>query len=165
FLSTLHVVFTDVDVILICNVANAPYAWVPRLFGKPTALNVDGLDRKRRKWNLLGQWFLYLCEVLAAVTPTRLVTDAYAIQKYYRQRYRKHSDMIAYGADPPAGDHDVARFGVQSRRYLLYVARLEPENNPELVIRAYADVPTDWPLVIVGGNTYRPDYERKLQSM
>src|SRR5581483_11791630 len=28
FLSTLRVVFTDVDVILICNVANAPYAWV-----------------------------------------------------------------------------------------------------------------------------------------
>src|SRR5690349_8634328 len=111
FLSTLHVIFTDVDVVLICNVANAPYAWIPRLFGKPTALNVDGLDRKRRKWNFLGQWFLHFCEMLAAITPTRLVTDALAVQKYYRQRYHKKSDMIAYGAEPLGGDTDVAKFG------------------------------------------------------
>lgn len=165
FLSILHVIFTDVDAMLICNVANAPYAWIPRLFGKPTALNVDGLDRKRRKWNFLGQSFLYLCEVLAAFTPSRLITDARAIQDYYLRRYGKKSDMIAYGAEPPASHDDVSRFGVQRRQYILYVARLEPENNPELVIRAYRHVPTDWPLVIVGGNMYRPEYERQLQSI
>ncbi len=164
-LSIAHVIFTDVDAILICNVANAPYAWIPRLFGKPTALNVDGLDRKRRKWNFFGQSFLYLCEVLAAFTPTRLVTDALAVQQYYERRYRKESDMIAYGAEPPASSHDVSQFGLQSRQYILYVARLEPENNPELVIRAYRDVPTEWPLIVVGGNTYRPEYERKLQEI
>jgi glycosyltransferase involved in cell wall biosynthesis len=164
-LSILHVVFTNVDAILICNVANAPYAWIPRPFGKPTALNVDGLDRKRRKWNFLGQWFLHLCEVLAAFTPSRLVTDARAVQEYYRRRYRKSSSMIAYGAEPPAGDEGVSQFGLESRKYILYVARLEPENNPELVIRAYREVATDWPLVIVGGNTYRPQYEKYLQSM
>jgi len=60
FVSILHVIFSDVDAMLICNVANAPYAWIPRLFGKPTALNVDGLDRKRRKWNFIGQAFLHL---------------------------------------------------------------------------------------------------------
>ena len=56
------------DIILICNVANSPFAWIPPLAGKPVALNVDGLDRKRRKWNFLGQWFLYFCEVLSAYT-------------------------------------------------------------------------------------------------
>ena len=164
-LSVFHVLFTDVEAILICNVANAPYAWIPRLFAKPTALNVDGLDRKRRKWNFLGQWFLHFCEVLSVMTPTRLVTDAQAVQDYFRRRYYKRSNMIAYGAEPPASDADVKRFGVETRRYILYVARLEPENNPELVIRAYRDVETDWPLVVVGGNTYKPDYERKLQGM
>lgn len=164
-LSILHVLRTDVDAMLICNVANAPYAWIPRLFGKPTALNVDGLDRKRRKWNFIGQWFLHFCEVLAAFTPTRLVTDARAVQKYYRRRYRKSSSMIAYGAEPPTGDEGVNQFGLECRNYVLYVARLEPENNPELVIRAYREVATDWPLVIVGGNAYRPEYEKHLQGM
>ncbi len=165
WLSILHVIFTDVDAILICNVANAPYAWIPRLFGKPAALNVDGLDRKRRKWNFLGQWFLHLCEMLAAFTPTRLVTDACTVQQYYERRYARKSDMIAYGAEPPASSNDVGRFGLEARKYILYVARLEPENNPELVIRAYRDVRTDWPLVVVGGNTYRPEYERRLQEL
>src|SRR5262249_40669857 len=74
FLSIVHAVFSDADVILICNVANSPFAWIPRLVGKPTALNVDGLDRKRRKWNFLGQWFLYACEILSSFTPTQVVT-------------------------------------------------------------------------------------------
>src|SRR5215813_11410284 len=165
FISVLHVLFADVDVILICNVANSPFAWIPRLVGKPTALNVDGLDRKRRKWNFVGQWFLQWCELLSSFTPTRVVTDALAVQAYYRKRYRKESEMIAYGAEPPATKDHLGQFGLASKQYILYVARLEPENNPELVIRAYRSLNTNWPLVVVGGNTYRPSYVQELQAI
>jgi glycosyltransferase involved in cell wall biosynthesis len=165
FLSVLHVLFTRTEVMLICNVANSPFAWIPRLVKKPTALNVDGLDRKRRKWNFLGQWFLHLCEAASVLTPTRLVTDAHVVQQYYWTRYRKKSEMIGYGAEPPSTSNHLGVFGLSSRRYILYVARLEPENNPELVIGAYRSSGTDWPLVIVGGNPYQPDYVRQLQSL
>ncbi len=165
FLSIVHVLFVDAEVVLICNVANSPFAWIPRTAGKPTALNVDGLDRKRRKWNFLGQWFLHFCELLSTYTPTRVVTDARAIQDYYWQRYRKKSEMIGYGAEPPCTSNHFASFGLSSRRYLLYIARLEPENNPELVLRAYRDLRTDWPLVVVGGNPYQPAYVRQLESL
>src|SRR6202023_2047481 len=73
--------------------------------------------------------------------------------------------MIGYGAEPPVTSNHFSRFGLSSRRYILYIARLEPENNPELVLRAYRDLPTDWPLVIVGGNPYQPAYVRQLQSL
>src|ERR1700674_2046894 len=96
FLSTVHVLFGDAEVVLICNVANSPLAWMPRLVGKPTALNVDGLDRKRRKGIFLGQWFLHLCELLSTYSPTRLVTDAGTIRDYFWNRYHKTSEMIAY---------------------------------------------------------------------
>lgn len=165
FLSILHVIFTDAEVLLVCNVASSPFVWIPRVFGKPTALNVDGLDRKRRKWNFMGQWFLHLCEVLSAYTPSRVITDARAIQHYYWERYRTKSEMIAYGAEPPPNCNHPADFGLSSKHYILYVARLEPENNPELVIRAYKNLSTDWPLVIVGGNTYTPSYVRQLESL
>jgi len=165
FLSTVHVLFGDAEIVLICNVANSPFAWMPRLAGKPTALNVDGLDRKRRKWNFLGQWFLHLCELLSTYTPTRVVTDARAIQDYYWQRYGKKSEMIGYGAEPPSPSKHFASFGLSRRRYILYIARLEPENNPELVLRAYRELRTDWPLVIVGGNPYQPVYVRQLKSL
>lgn len=165
FLSVMHVVFSDVDLVLLCNVANSPLAWIPRVFGKPTVLNIDGLDRKRRKWNFLARFFLLLCEMIAVVTPTRLVTDALVIQEYYWRRYRKRSTMIAYGADVPEGCEDLVGFSLPEKRYILYVSRLEPENNPELVIRAYREVKTDWPLVVVGGNPYDGFYMEHLKSI
>src|SRR5258708_13767303 len=73
--------------------------------------------------------------------------------------------MIGYGAEPPCTSNHFASFGLSSRRYLLYIARLEPENNPELVLRAYRNLRTDWPLVIVGGNPYQPTYVRQLESL
>jgi len=165
FLSVLHVLFSDAETLLICNVANSPLAWIPRLFGKPTALNVDGLDRRRRKWNFLGKSFLHLCEVLAVFTPSRLVTDARTIQDYYWKKYGKRSEMIAYGAEPPPDSNHFESFGLSSRRYILYVARLEPENNPELVLAAYRRLQADWPLVVVGGNHYDASYVESLRAM
>jgi glycosyltransferase involved in cell wall biosynthesis len=164
-LSVLHVIFTDAEIILICNVANSVWAWIPRLFGKPTLLNVDGLDRKRKKWNFIGQWFLHLCEILSVFTPTVVITDAVAVQDYYRGRYGKATEMIGYGAKPLAISTHIHNFGLPNRRYILYVARLEPENNPELVLRAFRTVDTDWPLVVVGGNRYQPAYSEYLKSL
>src|SRR5436305_555237 len=101
FLSVLHVITTDTEVALMCNVANSPFAWIPRMFGIPTVLNVDGLDRKRRKWNFLGRVYLYFCELLSLFTPARLLTDSNFIQKYFRDRYNRTTSMIAYGAEVP----------------------------------------------------------------
>lgn len=165
FLSVMHVIFTDAQVVLFCNVANSPLAWIPRLFGKPTVLNVDGLDRRRRKWNFLGRAFLGFCEVLATVTPSRIITDARLIQEYYRRRFGKASSMIGYGAEVPPGPDHLEGFSLPARKFTLYVSRLEPENNPELVIRAYGQVQSDWPLVMVGGNPYDASYVAQLKSL
>ena len=164
-LSILHVVFSDVDVILLCNVANSTMAWVPRLFGLPVVLHVDGLDRRRRKWNILARWYLLFCELLALITPTRMVTDSPTIQQYFWQRYRKRSTMIDYGAEAPPHCAVLEDFDLPERRYILYVSRLEPENNPELVLRAYREVQTDWPLVMVGGNCYDQGFVQHLKLL
>lgn len=169
FLSVVHVIFTDADLVLIVNAANGPLAWIPRLFGKPVVLNVDGLDRTRRKWGWFARSFLYLCELSSLVTPTRVVTDASTVQEYYRRRYGKRSTMIGYGAEVPtltaAGAFDFGGPGITPEKYVLYVSRTEPENNPELVIRAYEQVGSDWPLVMVGGNSYDPEYDAKLRAI
>jgi len=172
FLSVIHVSLTDADVVLICNVANGPLAWIPRLFGKPTVLNVDGLDRKRKKWNLVGRASLFLCELFSAITPTRILTDSRIMEEYYWRHYHRRSAMIAYGAEVPAngvGGPVVSRtedkpLDLPAKPFILYVSRLEPENNPELLLDAYRQVQTDWPLVIVGGNAYDAAYVERLKS-
>src|SRR5690348_2617375 len=47
FLSMLHGEFRRYDVVYICGVGNGPLAGIPRLAGKPTAINVDGADWER----------------------------------------------------------------------------------------------------------------------
>ena len=164
-LANLHVAFSKQDVVLLCNVANSPFAWMPRVMGKPVALNVDGLDRRRGKWNALGQAVLHLCEWISTFTPTRVVTDAESIHDYYLVRYRKDSTVIGYGSDVPAGELPLEGFDLQSGRYVLYVSRLEPENNPELVLEAWRRVKTDWPLVMVGDNRYDDEYSARLKRL
>src|SRR5258708_10057504 len=51
FLSTFHLLFHRCDVALYCNAANALFTALPRLAGMPVALNVDGIERKRKKGN------------------------------------------------------------------------------------------------------------------
>jgi len=164
-ISSIHVTFSDNDAVLFCNVANSPFAWFPRMFGKPVVLNVDGLDRRRGKWNAIGQAVLHVCEWISTFTPTRLVTDAQSISDYYAKRYGKASMVIAYGSDMPAGELSLNGFNLVSGQYVLYVSRLEPENNPDLVLAAWKKVRTDWPLVMLGSNRYDDGYLERLRKL
>lgn len=166
FLSVLHALRGGYDVILICNAANSVFAFIPRLFGTPTLVNVDGLERKRKKWNWLGQKYYLVSEWLSTFLPSAIVTDAQVIQDYYATRYGKQSEMIAYGAEVArrAAPERLLRYGLKPNQYVLYVSRLEPENNAHLVIEAYQKVRTELPLVIVGGAPYAEEYIAQLKS-
>jgi len=47
----------------------------------------------------------------------------------------------------------------------LYVSRLEPENNAELVIKAYCQSEATYPLVVVGDAPYNSQYIKKLHDL
>ena len=79
FLSTLHLLGSRYDALLYCNAANAIFTWIPRVLGMPVALNVDGLERHRKKWNALAKTWYRISEWLATWMPTTVVTDAQAI--------------------------------------------------------------------------------------
>jgi glycosyltransferase involved in cell wall biosynthesis len=165
FFGAVHVAFTDNDVVLLCNVANSPFAYLPRMFGKPVVLNVDGLDRKREKWAGLGAQVLHFCEWMSSFSSSQLVTDAKAIHDYYLAKYKSESLIIGYGSEMPREDYSLNGMNLEPGRYVLYVSRLEPENNPDLVLRSWRGVRSDWPLVMVGDNRYDPGYLERLKSL
>lgn len=166
FLSALHAaVPSRYDAALICNAANAPFASILRIAGIPVALNVDGLEHKRKKWNWIARKYYLMAERLATILPTETVTDAKVIQEYYLARHRAISTMIAYGAEVERRpDPMVRRWRVEPNRYVLYVSRLEPENNAHLVIEAFKRVRTAHKLVIVGDAPYARDYINDLKA-
>ncbi|HEY6232534.1 MAG TPA: glycosyltransferase [Pyrinomonadaceae bacterium] len=166
FLSAVHAVPGRFDAALICNAANAPFAPILRLTGTPVAINVDGLEHKRKKWGWLGRRYYLAAERLATMLPNVMVTDAQVIQDYYLARYDAKSQMIAYGSEVERRPDRAAvrRWRAEPNRYVLYVSRLEPENNARLVIEAFKKVRTAYRLLIVGDAPYAHDYITDLKE-
>jgi len=165
--STLHLLLNRVDVALYCNAANAIYCWMPRVLGMAVALNVDGLERHRKKWNRLAKGWYALSERLATFCPNEVVTDALAIQHYYREQYQRASVMIPYGAEPTrvTSDAVLASLGLTRERYVLYVSRMEPENNGLLVREAFEQVTApDVRLALIGDAPYASEYIRRVKD-
>ncbi len=165
-LSTADVLFRRFDALLYCNAANAIFTIWPRIAGMPTALNVDGIERRRKKWNRLARGWYLLSEWLATWCPARIVTDAESIQEYYFARFGKKSNFIPYGAETGAVAEcdQLEALGLEPRRYVLYVSRMEPENNALLVRMAFERVDTDCKLVLVGDAPYAEDYIRLVRD-
>ena len=166
FLSVFHALPLRFDCILMCNAANAPFLVIPRLAATPVALNVDGIERLRRKWGLAGRLYYRVSEYLSTILPNAMVTDANVIRDYYLTKYQKPSVMIAYGANCQRMVTTTAlnQLGVRPQEYFLYVSRLEPENNAHVVIEAFERVRTDKKLVIVGDAPYARTYIERLKS-
>ena len=164
--STLHLLTHRVDAVLYCNGANAIFTLPPRLFGMPVVLNVDGIERKRKKWNRVAKAWYLISEWFATFCPTVVVTDALTIQEYYKERYRKQSVFIPYGADEGKvpGTDQIAKLGLQPGKYFLYVSRMEPENHPLEVREAFEKTTTDLRLALIGDAPYAQEYIRRVRD-
>lgn len=164
--SVLHAVTQRYDVILCCNAANAIFCWLPRVFGVPVALNVDGLERNRKKWNRLAKAWYLMSERLSTFCPTHPVSDAEAIRDYYKERYGCDTTFISYGAEqgkvPTRAVLD--ELGLEPGRYFLYVSRWEPENNALLVREAFEKVQTPMRLALIGDAPYAPEYIARVRD-
>lgn len=120
--------------------------------------NMDGLEWKRSKYSKPVQQFLKRAERWAVKSSTRLIADSKGIQQYLLQKYRKHSDFVAYGAtlfDNP--DQSVpAKYEVTHFAYNLIIARMEPENNLEVILKGYQKSNITEPLLLIGNysNTF-----------
>lgn len=184
-LSFFHLLFKRVDVVLVCNAANSPFVWLLRLAGLPVAVNVDGIERHRAKWNSLGRMWYQLGERCSVWFASRIVADADVIADYYKQQYGVDSSVIRYGhsigaeaaADAKAegkseyldeikGNPLFAELDVSPGSYILFVSRLEPENNAHVVIEAFNRLPEEvrrqYPLLIVGDAPYAKAYIESL---
>jgi glycosyltransferase involved in cell wall biosynthesis len=165
-LSSVDAAFARYDAVLVCNAINAAFCWLPRLRSKTrVVLNVDGLERNRRKWSAIGRWAYGVSEKLSTRIPDAVVSDAEVIRNYYRNRYGFDSVFIPYGGDlpRPTGAGVLKRLGLQPEQYVLYVSRLEPENNALAVVTAYRGVPGKTPLVMVGDAPYSEDYIARVK--
>lgn len=135
-------------------------------------VNMDGLEWKRSKYNKYVQRFLKYAEKLAAVHADEMVADSMGIQQYLKEEYRKPSTFIAYGADifDSPDPSFLATYNVQPYKYYMLMARMEPENNIEMIIKGHLQSGSKDPLLIVGKTdnaygTYLKDTYRQNETI
>ena len=122
--------------------------------GKVIATNIDGLEWKRSKWNQLIQKITKTLEKYGVKYSDYLIADNIGIQEYLNDQYGRNSKFIAYGAvdiiQPNAAF--LLEYGLVKNEYLLSIARLEPENNLEMMFDAYIDSKISTPYLVVGNH-------------
>jgi glycosyltransferase involved in cell wall biosynthesis len=166
FLSTFYVLFKPMDVILFVNSANGPFGLLTRIFRKKTAINVDGLEWLRPKWRGMGSKYFKFASFLATKFFDRVVTDSEQMAKIYQQEFHSPSVTIAYGAttDISKNRRLLEKFNIGTDGYYLIVGRLIPDNNADLIIRAFERSTTKRKLVILGDVPYKDPFAESVRS-
>ena len=161
------VLFRGVDVIFVVNVVNGFHCILPGIMGKNVAINVDGLDWKRGKWGRLGKTYFYLnAKWIGRICPRGVVTDAQEMRRIYLEEFATPSVSIAYGANIERSQEPelVKQYGLEPSGYYLVASRLVPENNADLIVRAFEKVKTTRLLAIAGNANYRSAFVDRLKE-
>lgn len=166
-LSTAHTLLADrPDAVFVFNAANAPVIPVLRAAGLPVIVNVDGLESDRAKWRGLGSRYFAWAQAAAVRWADAVIADSRAIQVRIEAAYGRATHYISYGCDPATPDTDRLRAaGLSGGEYTLVVARFEPENHVDVIVRAYRAVPGQRPLVIVGDTPYSRDFRQRVHDL
>lgn len=114
--------------------------------------NMDGIEWKRTKFSNLAKYYLFIAERLCVRYTDYFIADSIGIQEYIERTYNKQSTYIAYGAEEiPVPDNKlISKYGLEPNMYDLVIARLEPENNIDMIIKGYLESERKRKLVIVG---------------
>jgi glycosyltransferase involved in cell wall biosynthesis len=168
-LSALHTARRErPDVALFFIAGNSPLCLITRAGGIPTVINVDGLDSDRSKWPGPAKAYLRFAERNAPRWADEALTDSHVVADVFERRYGRRIGVVPYGVQDPGhgGTQTLERLGLEPRKYVLFVGRLEPENNPHLLVEAFARIPAErargMKLVVVGGAPYAGEYIRQV---
>ena len=158
------------EAVVVCNNTNGYLLPVLRLLGKRFLINVDGLEWQRGKWGFWSRNLHRLAEKITVFWGRRhLVADSLAIAAYYQKTYRETCHFISYGAPllkPEPDDADrLQALGLRPGHFFLQITRFVPENNVDLILRAFARVGGDTRLVLVGGDPYGSAYNERIHEL
>jgi glycosyltransferase involved in cell wall biosynthesis len=152
---------------LVLGYNGAAFLPVLRLAGKKVFTNMDGIEWKRPKWSLPVRAWFYVNEWIAAWTSQRLVADHPAIARHLStRRPRKATVVIPYGGDPiwTASAEPLKALGLAPERYLVSIARVEPDNNILTIVKAFSAEPRGFKLVVLGKFEEGNAYHREVRS-
>ena len=98
---------------------------------------MDGLEWKRTKYNDSVKKFLLFAERLAIKSSDSIVADSVGIKEYLDKKYDIKSTFIPYGAEifNERDENILSEYNLDLYNYDMLIARMEPENNIEMILQ------------------------------
>jgi glycosyltransferase involved in cell wall biosynthesis len=132
--------------------------------------NFGGLDWQRNKWSSFAQKVIKKAEKLLVRNANALVSDNVGIKEYITREYNLESTLIAYGGDQAQKEKitptHYKEYTFLKNDYAFLVARIQPDNNIQMIINAFAKNQF-MPIVIVGNfnnSQYGIDLKKKYKN-
>lgn len=148
----LHARRQEYDVLLMLGYTSSSIwgRWFPKRCSVIT--NMDGMEWKRSKYNRLTRIFLRWAERNAVRYSTTLVADSKAIEAYLKKKYGADQEYIPYGAETGICEDAGILFqlSLEAGKYFLLIARMEKENNIEMILDGFTSTQSSYPFIVVG---------------
>ena len=167
-LSVFHTLGRRFDIVYICGVGNSSLAWIPRLRHQKVVINVDSPDWRRAKWGKFASAYLKFMERVSGKTANLVVVDNEVIGRRYKADHGMDTVFVPYGANVirNEGREALEKFGLEARKYVLWVGRLEPETRVEELVEAFGKAAMPGlKLVIVGDAPHAAEYIAGLHAI
>jgi glycosyltransferase involved in cell wall biosynthesis len=148
----LHARKQNYDMILMLGyTSSSVWGWLyPRNI--PVITNMDGWEWKRSKYGQLVRKFLLYAERLAVKYSTQLVADSPVIKSYLDEKYHTETIHITYGACEQTEEEMkvLEENGLAKNGYFMLMARMEPENNIEMILDGICAAGLSYRVWVVG---------------
>jgi len=155
------------DIIHFHGIGPASLSFIPRIVaGRTTVVaTVHALDWRRRKWGALARWYLRLGAWSAVRFPHRTIVVSRQMVEYFAARGRRVTHIPNGVETPqPAPIHELAKYGLENRKFLLWMGRFVPEKRVQDLIRAFRSLPVDKALLLAGETDESDPYFKSLKA-
>ncbi|MBO9616375.1 MAG: DUF1972 domain-containing protein [Dyadobacter sp.] len=149
----LHTRSQNFDIILQLGYTSSTiWGWLLPRRKSIVTTNMDGLEWKRTKYSKPVRSFLKWAEYLGTVYSDHWIADSLGIQSYLTKKYNITSTYIPYGAFPfeDADSNVLDPYRLTEYAYNMLIARLEPENNVDVILEGVSKAKQKLPFLVVG---------------
>lgn len=172
-ISTIWASLGNYDVIHIHGAKAGWFAGFAQIFSRAKIILTNHqLDCQPHQYAKIFRWLLPLLEKIAVRNADEIIVSSKALGEYFKQKYQVCPRYLPHAVQVKSDREITGSFkygqslGLETKGYLLYLGQLTPENQPDLLLRAFQKLkPLGWKLVLAGGIGDSVKYAVQLLSM
>ncbi|MBV8826139.1 MAG: glycosyltransferase family 4 protein [Bradyrhizobiaceae bacterium] len=168
FLGVLRAACTRPDILHIHSVGPALFTPLARFFGLKVVVTHHLPNYEAKKWGALARAILRLGERLGMRFANGRIAVSAGLASRMKRTYGVPVAVIPNGIAAPSRPQSTSllhTFGLEPRRYILTVARIDEQKRQLDLIDAFGKLgESGWKLAIVGDSDYATEYARRVRQ-